>query len=265
MKLDGVRVAITGASSGIGAAAARVFASHGAEVHLAARRKERLEAVAAECEAFGVRAFPYVLDVTDAEATRRWAAAVEAVGPCDVAIANAGVMWLGPLLDMADDEVNQQIDVNVRGVLHVLRSFGKPMRQRNRGVLMPVSSVLSVAALPRYAAYCATKYAVRALATSLRYELADSGVDVVHVLPGATESELHSRMSPERLPASTRQAKRVPPEQVADAMVRALASRPPEVLCDRQGRLLYWASRHMPGLLDTLLPRVIQLRGRKRT
>ena len=263
MELNGAHVAITGASSGIGEAAALAFAEAGAHVHLAARRQSRLEDVRAPCAALGVDATAYVLDVRDAAAVHAWAAAVEAQGPCDVAIANAGVMWLGPLLDMPPEELSHQYDVNVHGLLHTLQAFGQPMRRRGRGILMPVSSVLSVATLPRYAAYCGTKHAVRAMAQALRVELTGSGVEVVHVLPGATESEIHAHMDQARLPDSTRDAKRVPASQVALTMVNAAQRPRAEVLCDGQGRLLYWATRLAPTLVEAVLPRAIALRRRK--
>jgi short-subunit dehydrogenase len=263
VELTGARVAITGASSGIGEAAALAFAGAGAHVHLAARRTERLEAVAERCRALKVEATAHTVDVRDTDAVARWADEIETIGPCDVAIANAGVMWLGPLLDMPVDELRHQYDVNVHGVLNTLQAFGRPMRERGRGVLMPVSSVLSVANLPRYAAYCGSKHAVRAMAKSLRLELMGTGVDVVHVLPGATESEIHAHMHPARLPESTKDAKRVPASQVAEAMVRGAQRPRAEVLCDAQARLLYWASRLAPALVDAVLPRAISMRRRR--
>jgi short-subunit dehydrogenase len=263
VELTGARVAITGASSGIGESTALAFARAGAHVHLAARRTDRLEAVAEQCRAHGVEATAHTVDVRDGDAVTSWAAEVEGLGGCDVAIANAGVMWLGPLLDMPTDELRHQYDVNVHGVLHTLQAFGRPMRERGRGVLMPVSSVLSVANLPRYAAYCGSKHAVRAMAASLRIELAGTGVEVVHVLPGATESEIHAHMDVSRLPLSTREAKRVPASQVAAAMVRAARRPKAEVLCDGQGRLLYWATRLAPALVDAVLPKAMALRRRR--
>ena len=263
MELAGARVAITGASSGIGEAAALAFAQAGAHVHLGARRIAQLEAVASECRALGVEATAHAIDVRDAELVDEWAGEIEALGGCDVAIANAGVMWLGPLLEMPSEELRHQYDVNVHGVLNTLQAFGRPMQARGRGILMPVSSVLSVASLPRYAAYCGSKHAVRAMAASLRNELSETGVEVVHVLPGATESEIHAHMDPARLPESTRKAKRVPASQVADAMVRAARRPKAEVLCDGQGRLLYWATRIAPALVESLLPKAMSLRRRR--
>ena len=255
-------MAITGASSGIGEAAALAFAAEGAHVHLAARRKERLESVAERCRALGVEASATQLDVRDHAAIARWASSIDASGACDLAIANAGVMWLGPLLDMPQDEIRHQYEVNVHGLISTLQTFGRGMRERGRGILMPVSSVLAVASVKNYAAYCGTKHAVRAMVSSLRQELHGSGVSLVHVLPGATESEIHAHMEPARVPQRTREARRVPASQVAQAMVSAAKRPRAEVLCDGQGRLLYWATRVAPPLVDALLPAAMRMRRR---
>lgn len=252
---SGARVVITGASSGIGAAAAPLFAAAGAEVHLVARRAERLAEVVAACEADGGVAHAHAVDVTDRAALFALAEQLEAEGGCDVAIANAGVMDLQPLLDQDWAPIQRQLDVNLCGVVHTLQAFGRGMRERGRGVLMPVSSILAVQALPRYAAYCASKAAVGALADALRMELAGTGVAVVHVLPGATATELHSHMSEGQVPETTRNATRVPPEQVARAMLDAVRRPRATVLCDGRARVLYWGKRLFPGLVGRAVAR----------
>ena len=250
--LQGAHVAITGASSGIGEAAARAFAASGARVYAIARRAERLDALAAEVP--GVE--PVVLDVTDRHAVFRFAAGHR----CDVAIANAGVMQLGPFLDMPWEDIERQLSVNLAGLIHTLQAFGRPMRERGDGVLMPVSSIVGVQALPFYSAYCATKFGVAGLARSLHMELRGSGVDVVHVLPGATATELHGHVDPAHIPPSTRRRKRVPAEHVARAMVAAARRPRPVVLCDRPARALYFARRVAPWLVDAVIGRATRPR-----
>ena len=243
------RVLITGASSGIGRAAAFAFAKEGAELHLVARREEPLNKTAAACRDMGVEATAHVLDVRDRDGIFALADTLEERGGCDVAIANAGVMQLGPLLDMDFDDVERQFEVNVYGVIHVLQAFGRTMVKRGSGVLMPVSSVVSIQSLPKYGAYCGTKFGVRAIADALDMELRGTGVKVAHELPGATQSELHAHMDPDAMPKATRQAKRVPAEQVARVMVKAAKRPRPVVLCDWRARLLYWGQRLYPGLV----------------
>ena len=247
--LRGKHVVITGASSGIGRAAAIAFAECGSHVHLVARRSALLEDVAVRCRQRGGDATAYTLDVRDRQAVQELAEALEAHGGCDIAIANAGVMQLGPLLEMDFGDIERQFEVNVYGVIHVLQAFGKYMKRRGGGILMPVSSIVSVQSLPKYAAYCGTKFGVRAIADAMAMELRGTGVSVCHILPGATQSELHQHMSPAEMPRATRQAKRVPAEQVARAMVKAAKAPRPVVLCDWRARLLYWGQRFVPGLV----------------
>lgn len=247
---------ITGASSGIGWAAALAFASVGAHVHLVARRNDRLASLVALCEEAGGSAQAHGLDVTQRDAIFELAKSLDDAGGCDVVIANAGVMTLSPLLEADIDEVRRQFDVNVFGVLNTLQAFGPGMVARGRGVLMPVSSVVSIQSLPHYGAYCGTKFAVRAMADALYMELRGTGVDVVHVLPGATESELHTHMAAGKLPRATRQAKRVPAAHVARAMLKAAHHPRRVVLCDWRARLLYWGQRWLPGTVDWVIGKV---------
>ena len=253
MDVKGARIVITGASTGIGRAAAIAFAEAGGHIHLIARRTALLEKVADVCRASGVEAHVHTADVRDREAIMAIADEVEALGGADVAIANAGVMALRPFLDMDWADVERQINVNLYGVIHVMQAFGRHMRRRDRGVLMPVSSILAEQALPRYSVYCASKFGVRAVADALAMELRGTGVEVVHVLPGATDTELHSHMDPSDLPRTTREAKRVPPQQVARAMVKAVRRPRQNVLCDGRARLIYWGKRLVPGLVSALV------------
>jgi len=254
--LKGKRVLITGASSGIGRAAALAFAQEGCEVHLVARRLELLEDVAEQCQKLGSSAQVHALDVRKRDDIFALADTLEATGGCDIAIANAGVMQLGPLLEMEFSDVERQFEVNVYGVVHILQAFGRHMVRRGSGVLMPVSSIVSVQSLPKYGAYCATKFGVRAIADALEMELRGTGVKLAHVLPGATQSNLHAHMPPNDMPKATRQAKRVPAEQVARAMVKAAIRPRSVVLCDWRARLLYWGQRFVPGLVHWTIKQI---------
>lgn len=194
-------VLITGASSGIGEATARVLAQQGAKVVLGARRTDRLEKIVAEIREAGGQVEYRALDVTSLEDTRAFVDfAKEKFGPVDVMINNAGVMPLSPLHELKVDEWNQMIDVNIRGVLHGIAAVIPDMRQRRSGHIINVSSIGGHQVWPTCAVYSGTKFAVIAISEGLRLENQDVRVTVI--TPGVVESELAHTISDE----STRQA-----------------------------------------------------------
>ncbi|HVK42020.1 MAG TPA: SDR family oxidoreductase [Phenylobacterium sp.] len=194
--LNGKVIAITGASSGIGEATARLLAARGAKVLLGARRTERLAVIAREIAKTGGEARYKALDVTsrsDAEAFV--AEAVAAYGRLDVMVNNAGVMPLAPMDALKVGEWDQMIDVNIRGVLHGIAAALPVMKRQGGGRFVNVSSIGGHVVVPTGAVYCATKFAVLAISEGLRQESTDIGVTVIS--PGVTKTELGSGMSDE--------------------------------------------------------------------
>lgn len=188
--INGKVVVITGASSGIGEATARLLASKGAHVVIGARRLERLEALASAIRAEGGSAEYQQLDVTvldQMEAIIRLAK--DRFGRLDVVLNNAGVMPLSPLEALKIDEWNRMIDVNIRGVLHGIAAGLPLMKEQGYGHFINVASIGAYAVSPTAAVYCATKYAVRAITDGLRQETGRD-IRVTLVSPGVTESEL---------------------------------------------------------------------------
>lgn len=179
-------VLITGASSGIGEAAARELAAAGARLMLGARRADRLEALAGT---LGENVGWARLDVTERESFAAFVdAAIERFGRVDVLVNNAGVMPLSPLSALLVDQWDWMIDVNIRGVLHGITAVLPRFQAQGAGHVINVASIGAYRVVPTAAVYCATKYAVRAITDGLRQEHSD--IRATAVSPGVTESEL---------------------------------------------------------------------------
>jgi len=189
-EINGKVVVITGASSGIGEATAKLLASRGAHVVMGARRVEKLEALASLIEAEGGSALYQQLDVTNIEQMQSIIRLAQSrFGRVDVIVNNAGVMPLSPLEALKIDEWNRMIDVNIRGVLHGIAAGLPVMKEQQSGHMINVASIGAYSVTPTAAVYCATKYAVRAITEGLRQEM-DADIRVTLVSPGVTESEL---------------------------------------------------------------------------
>lgn len=182
-------IAITGASSGIGEATARLLAQKGLRVVLGARRIDRLAAIASEIRDRGGIVEYRALDVTSLEDMQAFVGfAKEQFGRLDVMINNAGVRPFSKLELLKLDEWNRMIDVNLRGVLHGIAAALPLFKQQQSGQFVNLASVGGHLVFPYAAVYCATKFAVRAISEGLRQESTDIRVTVIS--PGNTESEI---------------------------------------------------------------------------
>ncbi|HEK1688178.1 TPA: SDR family oxidoreductase [Pseudomonas putida] len=212
-------VLITGASSGIGEAAARLIAAKGAHVVLGARRIDRLQQLVSEILAEGGSASARALDVTDLDSMHAFVEFAKAQhGKVDVIINNAGVMPLSPLSSLKVEEWNRMLDVNVRGVLHGIAAVLPGMEAQGHGQVINISSIGGLSVSPTAAVYCATKYAVRAISDGLRQET--DKIRVTVVCPGVVESELADTITDDTAREAMRTFRRVALE--ADAIARAL-------------------------------------------
>lgn len=234
--LRGTVALVTGASSGIGAATATALAGQGAAVALAARRRDRLDTLAAEIKDQGGTALVLECDVTDQQQA---AAAVDRtvteLGRLDTLINNAGVMLLGPAAGAPLDEWQQMVELNVLGLLycahaavpHLLRAAADEPRQV--ADMVNISSVAGRAARNGNGVYALTKFGVGAFSESLRQELARQYVRVSLVEPGATATELASHNRPEVLAAIRNQfGQRMEAGDIADA-ITYIVTRPRHV------------------------------------
>jgi NADP-dependent 3-hydroxy acid dehydrogenase YdfG len=189
-RLDGKRVWITGASSGIGAATAQALSAEGAEAILSARRAANLEKLAAAIRADGGKAQIVPLDVADRAATEKAGKEIMSQGGVDVLVNNAGLMPLAPMIEGRVDEWEQMIDVNLKGLLYATNAVLRGMVERGSGHIVNIGSVAGRVTFPGAAVYCGTKFAVRAISDALRKEMTGKGVRVTDIQPGAVATEL---------------------------------------------------------------------------
>jgi NADP-dependent 3-hydroxy acid dehydrogenase YdfG len=189
--IEGKVVVITGASSGLGEAAARLLSAQGAAVVLGARRAERLRTMADELAASGGRATVLTTDVSDRFQVQALVdAAVQAHGRIDVMINNAGLMPQALLERLQVDEWDRMIDVNIKGVLYGIAAALPHMQRQKSGHFINVSSVAGHKVNVGAAVYAATKFAVRALSEGLRQEVKPYNIRTTVISPGAVATEL---------------------------------------------------------------------------
>ena len=190
-RLDSKVVAITGASSGIGAATALELAGRGAAVVLGARRTDRLGSLAARIRAEGGRAEVLEVDVTRrADLEQLVALAVNQFGRLDVLVSNAGVARTAPMADLDVDGWDMMIDVNLRGVLHGIAAALPVFRHQGHGHLVTTVSTSGLKIVPAQAVYAGTKNAVRTLLEALRQESTDGVLRTTSISPGFVRTEL---------------------------------------------------------------------------
>lgn len=208
-------VLITGASQGIGAAIAKVFAQEirGVRLALVARNVKNLQAVAKACVKSGAKAESFECDVSNETSVGLMAEAVKRrFGPVDVLINNAGLFAGAPFAEVKVADFDRIVAVNLRSAFLVTQAFLPAMLKRKRGDVFFMSSIAGLGAYPNGAAYCAAKFGVTGLAKVLRAETKDAGVRVCCVHPGATWSPSWSSsgVKPERI---------MPAEDVARAFL----------------------------------------------
>jgi len=266
-RFAGNAVFITGASSGIGAALAREFSREGADVALAARRVDRLEALASEIAKTGRRAVVIPCDVTrDGDLERAAGQARAALGKLDVVVANAGFGVTGKLETLSIDDYRRQFETNVFGVLRTVYATLDDLKT-TRGRLVLIGSVSGHVAVPGSSAYSMSKFAVHGLAAALGHELAPYGVAVTLISPGLVESEIGQvdnsgvwrAQAPRRpIPASIVMAT----PTAARKIVRAVARRRREAVITGLGKAAVALQRHLPWLLAAIIRR-FGIKGRR--
>jgi NADP-dependent 3-hydroxy acid dehydrogenase YdfG len=221
--IEGKVIAVTGASSGIGEATARLLVQRGARVVVGARRTERLAALVEELR--GVGSIEAVaLDVTQRDSVQRFIElALSKYERLDVLVNNAGVMPLSPFAAGRIEEWNQTLDVNVRGVLHGIHAALPVMLAQGGGQFVNISSVAGHTVFPSCGVYCASKFAVNAISEALRQE--HDNIRVTVVSPGVTDSELAETTHEPSSRSFLRDFRKVsiPANAIAEAVAFAIA------------------------------------------
>lgn len=252
--LTGKVVIITGASSGFGEQAARLFAGEGCRVVLAARRRERLEALAEQIRAAGGAALPVVTDVAQLDQIQAMVkSTVEAYGRIDILFNNAGfgrMDWLESLDPQRD--IQGQIAVDLLGLIWTAHAVLPYMYGQRSGHIINMSSIAGWAAPPLYSIYAASKFGVRGFTEALRREAAPLGVHVSAVYPGSSPTEFQQHMGRNKAKRrfTTPKWLKVTPQQVAQGVVD-LAKRPRRTLfLPKLMWLSVFVNSHFPGVSD---------------
>jgi len=249
-------IAITGASAGIGRAAALRLARDGAAIVACARRADRLDALAAEIAAAGGQALAVVADVTrEADMSRFVAAAVERFGRLDAIVCNAGFGVYGTIDRVAPEQMRQLFEVNYMGTYLAARSALPLFRQQKHGHIIVVSSIVGKRGVPYMGAYAATKFAQVGLAECLRAELHGSNIHLSIVFPISTETEFFDVMTRESGAITRALGPRQSADQVAEAIARTIERPAPEVYPFKKARGLALLNAIAPGLCDRLVKR----------
>jgi NADP-dependent 3-hydroxy acid dehydrogenase YdfG len=251
-------VVVTGASSGIGRAVVRALAARGANLGLIARNQEALEAAAGEVRRLGGEALVLPLDVADAEAVERAAAAVDARwGRIDAWVNNAMATVFAPVAETTAEEYRRVTEVTYLGYVHGTLAALRRMQPRDEGTIVQIGSALAYRSIPLQSAYCAAKAAVRGFTDSLRTELIHDGSRVrISMLQLPAVNTPQATRQRNKLP---KQAQPMPPmfspEAIADVVVWAVERAPGEALIGRPTVLAVWGQKLAPGLLHLYLGR----------
>jgi short-subunit dehydrogenase len=247
-------VIVTGASTGIGRETALAFAREGARVVLAARSADRLRELADSEPTLRERFLILPTDVTkDEDVTHLIATTVEKWGRVDILVNNAGFGMRATVEKTEFVDAQQLMDTNFLGTLRCIQAVLPHMKRQGNGQIVNVGSILSVLATPRNSVYSASKFAVRALSDALRIELRGTGVEVILIMPGYTDTPFFENQVRYGGPVRVGPLKGAHPRTVARAIIRACARHKREVALTLPGKLGCWLKKWCPRFLDWCL------------
>ncbi len=224
-RLLGKVAVITGASRGIGRAAAVALAREGAQVVLTARNQPELESLAGEIQAMGGSALIVPADLTQAvDVERLRHKTMATLGRVDILVNNAGVSKYGSLMELGIEDYDWMMNTNMRSTFLCTRLFLPHMLEQKDGYIIVVSSVAGLRGMPRETVYCATKFAQIGFAQALDHEVRESGIKVSVIAPGGVNT--HFALGTGRTPGDPNLEKMMEAEDVAEAIVFAVTQPP---------------------------------------
>ena len=247
-------VVLTGASSGIGRALATALAAQGAHVALISRTTANLQAVAQQLAHCHGQRLVVPADVRDPQQVDRAVAIVlEQFGHIDVLVNNAGKGYCGELADMPLAELHDLFETNFFGAVSFYRAVVPHMIKRRSGLIIQISSVSGVCAVPLGGGYCATKFALEAFSDSARLELRRHNIRVLVVRPGITDTEFFDHAKNFRAVNPFPIDRRMAPDVLARQVLRAAAAGRRELVLTPEAKFSCWLKRLAPRLLDRIL------------
>ncbi|MEZ6139001.1 MAG: SDR family NAD(P)-dependent oxidoreductase [Zavarzinella sp.] len=257
-ELAGMRILITGASQGIGRAMALLAAQRGMRVLATARKLELLQELAAQAGSGTL--IPIQADIAvAADREKMVQAAQEHFGGLDILVNNAGIGATGHFADSDPEVLRQIMETNFFGTVETTRAF-LPMLT-NTGKLpavVNVSSILGKRAIPGRSLYSASKFALEGWTQAIRAEFARFGIDVITINPGLTQTNFSQNMLESKAKMSLDHKRGMTSEEVAEATLNAIAKGKKSVNLTRDGKLLLFANRFMPGLIDRIAAKKVR-------
>jgi short-subunit dehydrogenase len=266
LSIQGKRIILTGASSGIGWELALQLAKSGAHVTANARRKDRLDQLietfnsqtenGANKNGASGKIIPVVGDVCDSTVQDLLIQqCVDQFGGLDILINNAGIGAMGRFDQSAADRMRQLFEVNFFAVTELTRKSIPFLKQGNDPLIVNMSSILAHRAAPLKSEYCASKFALHGFSDSIRAELVSDGVALLLVSPSTTDSEFFDAAIEDDTGKNWKKRGSMPPEQVAAKTIRAMKKRKHEIILTHGGRLLVWLDRIVPGIANRIMAR----------
>ena len=248
----GKTVVITGASSGIGAASAILFAKKGANIVLVGRRKEKLLEIEKKVLENNVSTLVCPCDVSDKSQVKKMTQDVlEKFKKIDVLVNNAGFAIYGKVSELSIEDIESQMNTNYLGMIYCIKNFLPSMLEQNSGHIVNVASVAASFGLPGIASYCASKFAMLGFSEGLRHELKDTDVGITVVSPIMVKTNFFDHPSFETMPKFSSTS--LSSKKVAKAVLKAANSSRLEIIVPSIVRSAVWAKHTFPFLINPLI------------